>query len=315
MMVMVPAPSVCILVHATTDFPERPAGGVGGLFSSTEIGLSVGVGGGLSNSLLISLNVTSPWAADGFNIANGNATGVGDLVLNLLGPEGDFRPALVHSRSKSIYFPEIIYFERKALEVDSLVLCHRKDLGATSISHYVWAGSLPTNVIRTKLKFTRSRRFWEWCKGTLQHANFLSRLNSRERLLILHVRCCVLLQEEIRLWRGWRRSPPSLWRVNLSKRIWDERAEWGHRSFRPVKSTEPTNCQFRWPLSTCIETGSCIESYILVVNILFPVTITQAKWKNVLLVHTFALEDCRTGSCQITVATSTCQRFVERLEA
>ena len=61
MMVMVPAPSVCILVHATTDFPERPApGGVGGLFSSTESGLSVGVGGGLSNSLLISLNVTSP---------------------------------------------------------------------------------------------------------------------------------------------------------------------------------------------------------------------------------------------------------------
>lgn len=61
MMVMVPAPSVCIFVHATTDFPERPApGGVGGLFSSMGNGLSVGVGGGLNNSLLISFKVTSP---------------------------------------------------------------------------------------------------------------------------------------------------------------------------------------------------------------------------------------------------------------
>ena len=84
MIVMVPLPSVWILVQATTAFPDSPDADWDGEFCSSFDGRRrVGLGDGLLIRWFISLNVTSPWALFGFSKLNGYATGVA-LTRNLV---------------------------------------------------------------------------------------------------------------------------------------------------------------------------------------------------------------------------------------
>lgn len=91
MMVIVLVFFVCILVYVIIDFLERFVfGGEWGFFLFIGDGLFVGVGGGLSNSLLILFNVILFWVVDGFSIVKGNVIGIKDFVLNLFRFEDDF---------------------------------------------------------------------------------------------------------------------------------------------------------------------------------------------------------------------------------
>ncbi len=100
-MVMVPLPSVWILVQATTDFPERPEPSWARGLSLMGIVPCTGLGGKLSSRLLMSLRVTAPSALYGFKSAKGYVTGVCDLSLNLLGPVDGFWPAIIIIKQQS----------------------------------------------------------------------------------------------------------------------------------------------------------------------------------------------------------------------
>lgn len=85
MIVIVPFPSVWILVQATTDFPESPAPEWDAdRSSSPEACRWGGLGDGIIILRLISLSVSSPCAPLGFTRANGYTTGEDAFPLNLM---------------------------------------------------------------------------------------------------------------------------------------------------------------------------------------------------------------------------------------
>lgn len=163
MMVMVPLPSVWILVQATMDFPERPdpeIRGWGDLSSLTADGCCCGrgLGGGLRILWLMSFSVTSPWAPLGFTSAKGYAMGVDTFALNLL--KGlDLRPAAMqcgHSHK------HIILSSAHALTPD----CSSKSISDMDAANKSMLYSY------TERNCTSIERLGNWGYRTLQHLSF-----------------------------------------------------------------------------------------------------------------------------------------------
>lgn len=118
MIVMVPLPSVWILVQATTAFPDSPDPDCTGDFGSSFEGRwRPGLGDGLLIRWFISLNVTSPWALFGFTKLNGYATGVA-FTRNLVSGLG-LHPTKQRYIRKSV----LIQLERrKQVRLEDIIL-------------------------------------------------------------------------------------------------------------------------------------------------------------------------------------------------